>query len=497
MRRSILLSILVLAVAGLVVSLVRPSAAPTSASPASASPASYVTSTAVRSCPQTFGGTAHMSMVAMSTVPSAVVPPAEPATGAASATLTTIGPPSVRLASLSAPAQQKARWAPAKGAAASLAVGNGSLAAGLAASTWTLATGGRQQGFMAADCVQPRADYWFVGGGAAVGRTTTLIVSNPDPTSAQATVSLIGNNGPVVTPTLMGFAIGGRTERSINLSALAPAARHLVVHVRVDSGHLAAWMVDSETKGRYSAGIDYVPTVNQFSRSAVLPGVAGGRVSRELLLYVPGTLGAQVTVHVISATGFFVPSGLSSLTVPPGRAVAVPMSTVSLPAGASLVVTSNQPLLATEHDATPRTTSHVADTAYAAAASPVDQAASTTAVMVSGGWHSEVVLAAPGAAAQVQLVEWAGPTTIRTTTLLVPAGQSRAFVVYPLGRSTVASIAVVPLAGSGQVFGALSTRQIFATDLVASVRPLVSSPLTVQMPTVESDPRTALNTSNG
>ncbi len=174
---------------------------------------------------------------------------------------------------------------------------------------------------------------------------------------------------------MIGLSVPGYSERTINLTALAPAAVHLVTHVRVESGHLAAWVTDTQSVGQYAVGSDYVPPAANAATTVVLPGLGDGLASRELLLYVPGSLGAQVTVHVVGASGSFVPSGMSSVLVAPGKAVAISMSKVSVPAGASLVVSSNLPVLAAERSALPRPGTVPTDSVYAAAAAPIIQAA--------------------------------------------------------------------------------------------------------------------------
>ncbi len=195
MRKSVLVSVIVLALAGLLVSLTRPDV-----SASSSTAASYALSASARSCPHTPSGGGRTSMVAIASVPSSIVSDAQPATGRNIARLNTIGATTTHLLALASAQQQAARWKVATGQPASLAIGTGSLAAGLATSTWTLQIAGRSRGLMSTDCVQPRADYWFVGGGSSVGRTSQLILSNPDPTAAQTTVTLSAGNGPEPFP---------------------------------------------------------------------------------------------------------------------------------------------------------------------------------------------------------------------------------------------------------------------------------------------------------
>jgi Family of unknown function (DUF5719) len=494
-RKSILASVIALAVAVLLVSLARPDVS----APAS-SGASYALSASARSCPYTHAAAGRTSFVAMASVPAAVqasAANAQPATGPSSAKLSTIGAKTTRLLTVTGLQQMAAKWTATAAQPASLAIGSGTLAAGLAATTWTLQPGGRARGLMSTDCIQPRADYWFVGSGSSVGRTSQLILSNPDPTPAQTTVSLVGDSGPIVAPTLMGLSVPGYSEQTINLTSLAPAAAHLVTHVRVDSGHLAAWVTDTQSVGLYALGTDYVPPAANASTNVVLPGLSDGLSARELLLYVPGALGAQVTVHVVSTSGSFVPNGMSFMPVAPGKAVALSMSNVSMPPGSSLVLTSTLPVFAAEHSELSRPGTLPTDSVYAASATPIEQAATTTAILTSGQWQSRVVLIAPTTAATVDLYVWTSPTVLRRIGIAVPAGGSHAYAVPELGQARTVSIAVVPRPGSGPVYGSIGMFETVTSGPFGSVRPLVSTPLTVSMPVVVSDPRTALNTSGG
>ena len=81
-----------------------------------------------------------------------------------------------------------------------LAQATGSLAPGFVADQLTFSDTGELRGLAATACPAPGSDFWFVGGGSGVGRTSTVVLANTEDAGAQVDVLLWGPDGPLAAP---------------------------------------------------------------------------------------------------------------------------------------------------------------------------------------------------------------------------------------------------------------------------------------------------------
>ncbi|WP_168200334.1 DUF5719 family protein [Protaetiibacter larvae] len=131
----------------------------------------------------------------------------------------------------------------------------------------------RLRGLAASGCVEPRSSSWLVGGATTVGRTTLLLLANPTAVTAQVTLQLWGEEGPVLAPGLNGIAVPAGTQRVIPLSGFAPDLASPVVHVEARGGLVAASLQTSVTRVLDAGGVDVVGDTAAPSRELVIPGV--------------------------------------------------------------------------------------------------------------------------------------------------------------------------------------------------------------------------------
>src|SRR6185436_16198998 len=125
----------------------------------------------------------------------------------------------------------------------------GAAAPGAVAEQLTVVSGGDLRGLSGAACTEPSDDIWLVGGGTDVGRRGRLVLSNPHESTAQVSVDVIGEDGPVARTTGSTVALAPHARTVLLLDALAPGVKAPVVHVRSSGGSVGAVLNDAWLDG--------------------------------------------------------------------------------------------------------------------------------------------------------------------------------------------------------------------------------------------------------
>lgn len=378
----------------------------------------------------------------------------------------------------------------------------------------TLVRTGDLRGLSAVSCGVATTSAWLVGGGTQEGRRARLLLANPAPSPAVASVRVLGPAGPVDTPQTAEVVVPSGAQVSVLLDAVAPGLDAMAVQVTTRSGRVAASLSDEYVRGLSPAGTDAVTAAAPPAARQVVAGlsVAGGTGGKDLpadptapgaiavRVAVPGTSEAVVKVRLLGWGG---PVDLPSavVTVPAGGVADVPVTGVE-PGVYTAVVESDVPVVAAglvgRTQAPPAATAGdvpdvlpsdvpLADLAWAPAVRPLD-GATQVAVPAIATVRARIALGAldPATVAVVPLDADGAP--LAPVSYPVPAGATRTFDL-PEGAS-----GALVRTTAGRVYPALALTVVDPAGTLVSVVPLQTGGVLVtgETRTVLEDGRTGL-----
>ena len=335
----------------------------------------------------------------------------------------------------------------------------GELAAGLEVEQVSRGEKGAERGLAGLRCDPPQRESWFVGGATNVGDTTSLVLVNVDDTPATVDVTIFTAKGPADPRLGQGLTVQPHGRLIISLDTLAPDRGLLAIHVLSRRGRVAAGVRHSRTDGQRPLGVDWVPRTQAPSTSVVVPGIPEGPGARTLMISNPGVDDATVSVRVTAFDGQFVPSDLSSLSVPAGTTVAARLESVTDTSTVTASITSDGAPVIAGAFVEDGSTSGIRDFSYTGGTQPLSGPALLTDLSINRPTESSLILSAPGDAANVlvtpiTVIGVAGkPPAARLVP--VPAGRVRTLKLstfYPPGTKTLLAVEVTALPGSGPVY---------------------------------------------
>lgn len=233
------------------------------------------------------------------------------------------------------------------GAQPMVARGNGSLAAGLAATQSWFHTGDDDRGLALTPCTLPTADAWLVAGGGGPSRTERLILTNPGANAVTVTIDVLGAKGPVSTTDRAPVTIAPRARMVVSLDALAPDEQSPAVHVVARGGVVAAVLDDAFIDGATARGIDDATPAASPAGDLVVAGIdppQPGAGATFVRLVNPEADEAVARLSVLTSDGAVQPDALRAVRVPARSTLDVPLSIAARPSG--LRITSDTPLTA-------------------------------------------------------------------------------------------------------------------------------------------------------
>jgi hypothetical protein len=378
----------------------------------------------------------------------------------------------------------------------------GGYAPGLAAEVTIAVSSGPARSLQSVPCSAAGSDAWFVGGGAAVGRRSVLLLSNIDAAPATVDVSVYSSAGLAQPTPVQGVTVQPRSQMTFTLDQLVPGVVATAVHVSTRSGRVATALVDNQVNGLQPQGADWVPATSGPGLKAVITGIPGDADAKTTLgLVVPGADDAVVNVHLVTSQGTLSPVPLQELS-----AVAGKLTTVAIPAGLApgpfaVVVESDRPVVGGVR--TLRSPAHSGgfpDFSYSAASDPLASLLVLTGVAHTSKVSTLLQLTAPGdsdvvvsvttttgaspATAKVPPVAAGAPVTVRIT---ITAGTTVQLALGPVGAA-LSTVQVETAKGAAPVFvGWVLTRADPQGPLVTG-GPVPQTPLTVVLPAVAADP---------
>jgi hypothetical protein len=372
------------------------------------------------------------------------------------------------------------------------AFGEGGLAPGLVADQWGRDPGGAGRGLASTACAPAASEFWFVGGGAIAGRQTRIVLVNPDETSAVVDILIRGPQGLIDAPAGRGLVVKGRDRLVLRLDVLAPGVSATAVQVLARTGRVGAAVDDVQRTGLANIGTDWIPQAAAPATKVYVPGVINGPGARVLSVVAPGENNAHVKIRIVDADGTYTPTDRSELDVPAGGVVTIDMSPVLKKRPATLELTSTEPIAAGMRMFFGN------ETAFSAGAQPFSGPAAVSGLPVRSASDVRVTIAAPDAAAQVDitLLPFRGGKDAAQATsprrISIGAGQLRYIKLDPPSGVDWYTAVVTPVEGSGPIVVAHRLReQSKYGDLVTGYpwQPLRTQ---VVVPTAVEDPAVAL-----
>lgn len=253
----------------------------------------------------------------------------------------------------------------------------------------------------AAPCRPPAPVRWFTGVGAGAGHTSVLYLTNPDPGTAVADITVYARSGVVDAPRLRGVSVPGASTVRLDLARLVPRRGELALQVVSARGRIAAQVVDRiDPVGRGPRAADWLAGQPAPATANLLLGIAPGAAARRTLVVANGGPDeVRVSLQAVSGRSVFTPEGAPSLRVPPQSTVRANVGTLvrSLLKDdvTGLLVTGSAPVTATLR------TSSGADLSHAVAAPTVGLAEGEQATVLlpdrEGERSAEAVLQLAGA----------------------------------------------------------------------------------------------------
>jgi Family of unknown function (DUF5719) len=369
--------------------------------------------------------------------------------------------------------------------------GVGSLAPGLAAEQFMLASGPDFRGLVSTRCVAPARDFWFVGGSGEVGRRGRLVLSNPTSVPAVVDVSVWDESGPVDPPATKDIAIPARSQHLLLLDALDPTAERIGVAVSASQGRIAASLEVRENDRLDPQGVTFIPAAAAPATEVVVPGVPN-HGDRTLRILAPGDSDAIVSLRLLGPDGPFSPVGQDVVTVPAGTVAEVPIGEGAGEAAVSVELASDVPVTASVRVVDARSDA-APELAYTAATAAVDGPAPALLGPNRDGLKTRLLLTALGdlpARATVRSLKTDG-TIAEEQTVDVPGESTVTVAVKAVPKNPWTTVIVEP-AEPGTV---TVTREIVGSDddgALLDLLPLVAPVVTVQVPEVAGELPTGL-----
>ena len=375
----------------------------------------------------------------------------------------------------------------AYGAVAVTATGPGS--DGVVASQTGLIPGGIGRGLLDLTCQPPAGDWWFVGADGRIGFSDWLYLVNPTNTIANVALSFWSGRGPLSPPNTSGIPLAPRTTVLRRISDFAPDIAAVTVHVRANSGAVAAGVVDLQNSGTTPRGSDWIPATSPPATRAVVTGFFGHATQDIVSLTAPGDRDATVSLRVLTPSRNFVPAGHQSVVVPAGHTVTVDVSAAISGEAAAVALASDNPVVASGFTAQSPSTGF-RELAWLAAGAPLRGPAGIANNVPPFGQDVHLVLTAPDGAARVRV----STTGTASAVVTVPAGRTADVDLRALlhaGAGGPGPLLLTPL-DAAPVYAVRTMYALGAHGPLLAASPPLSLPQPTVLPPVVSDMRAAL-----
>lgn len=201
-------------------------------------------------------------------------------------------------------------------------------------------------------CSVSNGEQWFVGGSGGLTSKSFLYIVNSGFSESAVDLDLFTLNGPIESKLV---TVPQNSTKKIAIDSLVPGEESIALAVKTRSGRVSSYLFDERKKGLKALGADFVAPVGQARKQVVIPAISGlfgklsqntNSVSHTLRLLVPSSIDANVDISVNSDDGKFIPVGLSQLNIKSQRVFNVPLAFAPTNQPFSLIIESDQPILA-------------------------------------------------------------------------------------------------------------------------------------------------------
>jgi len=201
-------------------------------------------------------------------------------------------------------------------------------------------------------CSVSNGEQWFVGGSGGLTSKSFLYIVNSGFSESAVDLEIFTLNGPIESKLV---TVPQNSTKKIAIDSLVPGEESIALAVKTRSGRVSSYLFDERKKGLKALGADYVAPVGQARKQVVIPAISGlfgklsqntNSVSHTLRLLVPSSIDANVDISVNSDDGKFIPVGLSQLNIKSQRVFNVPLAFAPTNQPFSLIIESDQPILA-------------------------------------------------------------------------------------------------------------------------------------------------------
>jgi hypothetical protein len=201
-------------------------------------------------------------------------------------------------------------------------------------------------------CSVSNGEQWFVGGSGGLTSKSFLYIVNSGFSESAVDLELFTLNGPIESKLV---TVPQNSTKKIAIDSLVPGEESIALAVKTRSGRVSSYLFDERKKGLKALGADFVSPVGQARKQVVIPAISGlfgklsqntNSVSHTLRLLVPSSIDANVDISVNSDDGKFIPVGLSQLKIKSQRVFNVPLAFAPTNQPFSLIIESDQPILA-------------------------------------------------------------------------------------------------------------------------------------------------------
>ncbi|MFJ2032361.1 DUF5719 family protein [Streptosporangium sp. NPDC087985] len=352
----------------------------------------------------------------------------------------------------------------------------GSMAAGLESEQTRRETSGRHRGLAGVRCVEPVASTWLVGPGPAAA-DVTLHLTNADLAPALAEVMVYSGEGPVVGDSGGVFTLKPGESRTVKVRDLASSPLVMALEVRTSSGRVAAAARAIMNGGR---GVDWLPVSAAPATRVVVPGVPGGGGRRELLVAAIGESDTLVEVKALTPEGTYALKDRELVEVPAGSVATLDLSTGIGAQPSALLLTSDTPIVA---GLTVTGTGAKGDVAFTAGAAPIDLGSVVADNRTGKQKSSRLLLTAPDTAGKVsvQVLPRKGEAQ---EPFEVTIAASRTKEVRLPKMDGAFAVVVLPLPGSGPVYGGRVMDERLKDGLLLTTQPLAPARLWALVPPI-------------
>ena len=193
---------------------------------------------------------------------------------------------------------------------------------------------------------------WFVGGSGALTSKSFLYIVNSGFSESVVDLEIFTPNGALEPRSV---SIPQNSTKKLSVDSLIPGEDIIVIGVKTISGRVSSYLFDERKKGLKSLGADFIAPIGSSSKKVTISAISGltrklvsqaNSASHSMRLLVPGKIDANISVTINSNDGNFVPIGLAELNIKSQRVLNIPLTFAPTNQAFSIIIDSDQPLLA-------------------------------------------------------------------------------------------------------------------------------------------------------